>query len=86
LWGVLWVQRKAAGFFIFKISRLSMMSGGEGGIDSPPLAAHPCGAHSVRPKLLRNFVEHGFKPLHLPLKTEKGPDGPFCVFLAERAG
>jgi hypothetical protein len=46
------------------------MSCAPGGMDSPPVAAHPFGAHFVRPGSLREPVEptKGYKPL-LVFKT-----------------
>ena len=39
-----------------------LFPGGEGGIDSLASRAHPCEAHCVRPKSLRDFVEQGSLP------------------------
>lgn len=45
--------------------------------------AHPCGAHFVRPKSLRDFVEQG-SHLYPLLEIKKGAIGPFCNFWRRR--
>ena len=52
------------------LCHLSELSCAPGGMDSPPAAAHPFGAHFVRPDSLRESVEptKGYKPL-LVFKT-----------------
>ncbi len=52
------------------LCHLSELSCAPGGMDSPPVAAHPFGAHFVRPDSLRESVEptKGYKPL-LVFKT-----------------
>ena len=58
----------------------------EGGIDSPALRAHPCGAHCVRPAPLRGLSNGGFESSHPSPPDTKKPAFAGCFVSGGEGG